>query len=228
MDETLSDAQLLSLIKDYTEQLKHEPKADVFCQLAHCYLRLGLIDSAVTALQQGLVQHPHHVQGQVLLAEQCAEKGQYDEAVAGYEKVLQQHPDCVDALVGIAQLNLAQSNRDKAQLYIEKVRLLQPQHPHLAALIKQLHAPGRGVDGSVSMSLVTATVAELYYKQGLTEKAVDVYKTLVSRQPQNEVFQVRLKELLGQAESKHCTNREMIKGQLENWLGAIQRRRKNV
>jgi tetratricopeptide (TPR) repeat protein len=92
MDSPLNDSQLLSLIKDYTERLKHEPDADVFCQLAHSYVRLGLIDPAVTAVQQGLTHNPQHLNGQLLLAELLGENEQYDEAIEVYKESFEYEP----------------------------------------------------------------------------------------------------------------------------------------
>jgi len=228
MDSHLNDSQLLSLIKDYTEQLKQDPSADVFCQLANSYAKLGLIDSAVAALQQGLIHHPRHVDGQLLLADLLATSEQYDEAIAGYERLLKQHPDCADALLGVARLNLVQANIDRARLYLEQARLLQPQHPVVQDLTTQVNNFVRSDESSTNLPLLTATVAELYYRQGLTEKAVEVYKVLVSQQPRNEILHTRLHELLEQSMVKPCKDSGQVERQLQNWLNVIQRRRKNV
>ncbi len=228
MDSPLNDSQLLSLIKDYTERLKHEPDADVFCQLAHSYVRLGLIDPAVTAVQQGLTHNPQHLNGQLLLAELLGENEQYDEAMAYYDRVLKQYPDCVDALIGAARLDINQSNLDRAKFNLDKARLLQPDHPALRDLALQINDSVGVVELDANLPLVTATVAELYFKQGLTEKAVEVYKTLVRQQPHNEVLQARLNVLLDQVGLKSCTECGKLVEKLESWLAAIQRRRKNV
>lgn len=228
MESSLNDSQLLSLIKEYTEQLKQDPNADVFCQLAKAYVSLGLIDVAVTALQKGLIYNPQHLFGQLFLAELLGKNEQYDEAVAGYEKVLQKRPDCVEALLGVARLNLQQTNRAKAKSYLEKARLLQPDNPEIPELTKQINESVTFADEGGNMPLVSATIAELYCKQGLREKAVEVYKILVRQQPENEVLQARLNELLDRAGTKARIDCAKIEEKLEGWLGAIQRRRKNV
>ena len=43
--------------------------------------------------------------------------------------------------------------------------------------------------------LTSPTLAELYFKQGFTEKAVEVYRQLLDREPGNERFRARLGEL---------------------------------
>jgi len=228
-DCSLTDAQLLADIKDYTDQLKNDPGADVFCQLAQNYARLGLDDSAITALRQGLAQNPNHLAGQLLLADLLGSSGQIDDAMAAYGKVLQRHPECVDALIGLARLDLKQANKGRARTHLDKARQLQPDHSGLQEVALQLKTRVSGLaSGSPEIPLATATVAELYVKQGLTEKAVEVYKTLVCQQPNNEVLRTRLNELLDETGANEIIQGTPIGEKLERWLGAIQRRRNNV
>jgi hypothetical protein len=42
---------------------------------------------------------------------------------------------------------------------------------------------------------MSATLAELYFNQGFTEKAVEVYRQLLEREPGNERLRRRLEEL---------------------------------
>ncbi|MDY0189323.1 MAG: tetratricopeptide repeat protein [Desulfuromonas sp.] len=228
MNSPLNDSQLLALIKDYTAQLKQDATSEVFCQLADSYVKLGLVDSAVLTLQQGLIHHPRNVDGQLLLSALLANSEQYDEAVAGYERLLKQRPDSIDALLGLAQLNFLQANLDRAQFYLEQARLLRPEHAKVLELTKQINDSACAEDDTYQLPLVTATVAELYYRQGLTEKAVAVYKTLVHQQPQNQVFHARLKELQEQTVVKLDENSGQVERRLQSWLSVIQRRRKNV
>jgi cytochrome c-type biogenesis protein CcmH/NrfG len=43
--------------------------------------------------------------------------------------------------------------------------------------------------------LSSATLAELYFNQGFTDKALDVYRQLVEREPGNERARARITEL---------------------------------
>ena len=42
---------------------------------------------------------------------------------------------------------------------------------------------------------MSATLAELYFKQGFAEKAVEVYRQLIEREPENDRLRRRLSEL---------------------------------
>jgi tetratricopeptide repeat protein len=48
---------------------------------------------------------------------------------------------------------------------------------------------------AASGELMSATLAELYFNQGFTDKAVEVYRQLLEREPGNERLRRRLAEL---------------------------------
>jgi tetratricopeptide (TPR) repeat protein len=48
---------------------------------------------------------------------------------------------------------------------------------------------------SEAPALSSSTLAELYYKQGFPEKAMEVYRELIQREPENERAQVRLRAI---------------------------------
>jgi hypothetical protein len=50
-------------------------------------------------------------------------------------------------------------------------------------------------EASASGELTSPTLAELYYKQGFPDKAVEVYRQLVEREPDNDRLRRRLAEL---------------------------------
>jgi hypothetical protein len=52
-----------------------------------------------------------------------------------------------------------------------------------------------GAPGAGEADLTSSTLAELYFNQGFTDKAIDVYRQLVQREPENERARARLTEL---------------------------------
>jgi pentatricopeptide repeat protein len=48
---------------------------------------------------------------------------------------------------------------------------------------------------SASGELTSPTLAELYFKQGFPDKAIEVYRELVEREPENDRLRRRLAEL---------------------------------
>ena len=75
----------------------------------------------------------------------------------------------------------------------------------------------------------SSTLAELYFKQGLVERAADVYRQLLVEEPDNERARARLAELaqLSSAHDDRATRRRALErtiAGLEALLVAVQRR----
>jgi len=70
------------------------------------------------------------------------------------------------------------------------------------------------------------TLAELYFRQGLVDRAVEVYRQVLSDEPQNERAQARLAEIVSAADGRAARRRalEQTIAGLEGLLAAIRRR----
>ena len=101
-----------------------------------------------------------------------------------------------------------------------------PEAPELRTL------PGSPLEGSVASASTapfsSSTLAELYFQQGLVERAVDVYRQLLEQEPQNERARQRLDELqqaAPPADERAARRRALertIAG-LESMLAAVRR-----
>lgn len=221
------EVQLLGLIKTYKEQLRVDPASVSFFPLAQCYKKLGLSEAAVDVVKRGIEVNSDHVKGISLLADLLTASGEYDEASVLYERVLSLDEQNSEALIGMAQLDLSQNNYERAKERIDALAVEHPDHQILDHLRSQLKVDNANGDENILLS--TATMAELYLKQGLKEKAISIYRSLVHHYPQDGRYRERLATLLGQAveETIPAEKNEQIAG-LEKWLFAIERRRKDV
>jgi len=82
---------------------------------------------------------------------------------------------------------------------------------------------------------MSATLAELYFKQGFAEKAVEVYRQLIEREPDNDRLRRRLAELqdtratpppaghAGMDEASRRVALERTIAKLEGMLAAIKK-----
>lgn len=221
------EVKLLGLIREYKEQLQVDPASGSFLPLAHCYDKLGLVEAALDVVKRGIEKDPDHVLGLLLLGDLLAGSEEYDEAIVIYERVLRLDEQNIDALIGLARLDLRQHNFDRAK---ERIDLLASNNPHHLAIVDlRSQLQSHRDDSSESILLPTATMAELYLNQGLKEKAISIYRSLVHHHPDEVKYRNRLAELLDQPidDSIMSEDNEQVVG-LEKWLIAIERRRKNV
>jgi hypothetical protein len=78
---------------------------------------------------------------------------------------------------------------------------------------------------SASGELTSATLAELYFKQGFPDKAIEVYRQLIDREPDNDRLRRRLAELqaLPPAPASRRVALERTIAKLEGMLAAIKK-----
>ena len=227
MELAVDEVQLLGLIRGYREQLRLDPASDVFLPLARSYCELGLDEAGLDAIKRGIEKNPDHVLGLLYFAELLTGIEEFDEAIVYYERVLSLDEHNSAALVGLAQLDLRQQHYERAQVRINQLVINDPNHEAIEGLNGQLKS--FKVEQDENILLPTATMAELYLSQGLKEKAISIYRSLVQQHPDNVLYQDKLAELLPSSDDasfkddtvKHVTG-------LEQWLDAIERRRSNV
>ncbi|MGA1867065.1 MAG: tetratricopeptide repeat protein [bacterium] len=98
----------------------------------------------------------------------------------------------------LAELYYSQGLIDKAIDIYTKLSEKAPQDKALNRRLNELkHEAGTETPQSPSGEEegVTETYAELYYSQGLIDKAIDVYTKLLKKEPDNETWHTRLTEL---------------------------------
>jgi hypothetical protein len=74
----------------------------------------------------------------------------------------------------------------------------------------------------------SSTLAELYLRQGLVQRAVEVYRQLLAEEPDNERARTRLAEITSAPADEHSARRRSLErtiAGLEALLVAVRRRR---
>jgi tetratricopeptide (TPR) repeat protein len=234
MNSQPDQVALLQKIKEFNALLSQQPDSDVFVPLTRCYLDLGLIDAAFEAVKKGLAEQPQHVDGLLLLAHLHGQRNEYDDAVAVYEQILSLDSQNHLAQLGLVDIDISQGFCSRAASKLDRLRR---EYSHdrtfveLEKRLEELRSHDDENDNDESAPVATTTIAELYVKQGLLEKAVSIYRQLCQQQPDNQDLAERLRKL--ESELNHQGNLQKTAGCsqveiLEQWLVAIDRRRRNV
>jgi tetratricopeptide (TPR) repeat protein len=88
---------------------------------------------------------------------------------------------------------------------------------------------GEAAPSEAAAPFSSPTLAELYYQQGLVERAVDVYRQVVQQEPENDKARTRLSELEGSGAAPHdrASRRLALErsiADLETLLEAVRRK----
>jgi tetratricopeptide (TPR) repeat protein len=183
-------------IRLLTQWWARDKSAGVFLRLAEAYLAGDKTNEAIDICQQGLAIHPASIEGRHLLARALIRRG---DAAAAEKALLAAVEDLVslaEVLATLTRLYDAAGQADKARLTAEAYLALNPDDDDIRRILGK--APAAGAPRPAPAP--TATLAELYYKQGHLDQAKEMYRRLVAAEPDNETYRFRLVELeLGQA-----------------------------
>lgn len=181
-------AKFTEKIAEYQKILSQDCKSLVFVPLAGYYFKSGLLDDALETALKGTWELPDYAPGFVAVARIYAHRKVQQKAVSAFQKAIDIDPSCLDAYKGMARLYHEHGDVDAASNLLTKAFFLFPGESSLKQMLESL-APATTAPPSAPVAppaqgqgdmepITTATIAEIYIKQGLYDKALEVYREL--------------------------------------------------
>ncbi len=182
---------------------EHSPR---FAERAVACLARGETAEAMRLCQAGVERFPWYVTGHLVLGRCRETAGHYRAAAGCYHQVLQMLPGLAVAEEALAKVS---GQPDKGESGVDFL-LRQLGHVQRPAPVREETKPGRGGDlreeraahGDAGRpegrpeKIVTATLAEIYARQGEYGEAVEAYRMLIRQRPGDAGrFAERLAEL---------------------------------
>ena len=178
---------------------ERDPEGHVFAPLADAYRRAGDLDQAVELLTEGLAKHSDFVPGHVVSGWVRHDRGDVVDAALAFRAALALDTENTEALAGLAGLG-EESGSDPAE------GTAAPTEPGGAEPDTEIMASAVGGTGEETLERetpaiaedkvpVTLTMADLYARQGLYGRALDVYLRLLERDPDSTALRERVSEL---------------------------------
>ena len=215
MPQNNGRGSLVGKIGSYLQIVSRDRRSTAFVPLAEAYRQIGLLDDALEAARMGTQALPHFSPGFSTLGRVLGQMGRIDEAMSVFAKALSIDRQSQTALVGLARLHLIRGERDQARKILSQAADFHPQDQHIRDMLIALDLPrpwdkiGPAVveteaggeaepaagEKAASEAIFTATLAEIYLKQGLVEKAIDVYREILRQDPDNQSARERLAAL---------------------------------
>ncbi|MDF1579438.1 MAG: tetratricopeptide repeat protein [Desulfuromonadales bacterium] len=259
---------LYKKIAECTELLAMNRQSPVFVDLCEAYRQLGMLEDAANIARQGLALAPHSVPGLVSLGRVLAQQGDLSGAVDVFSNAVAIDGTAMPALTGLARVLVMQGNKLRAREVIQRAAQI---NPHDSTVKKIFSALGNAAMQPPSATpappppaepateghldpIATQTIAQLYERQGLVERALKVYRDLLHKEPENELLRSKVARLQdrqatveGGAENAETPDNApgqavpppqitasipeingVYLAMLNRWLDAIQQRRAHV
>lgn len=213
MNPAKSGGTLISRIGSYLQIFAKDPSSTAFVPLAEAYRQIGLLDDALEATRLGTTMLPHFSPGFSSMGRILGQMGRVDEAMSAYAKALSIDRQSQAALVGLARLHLVRGERDLARKILKQAEEFHPLDEKISDMLIALDLPRpwsaiknapqvQKLSSTLETSIdepiepiPTATLAEIYVKQGLLSKAIKIYQDILKQNPDNDTARERILQL---------------------------------
>jgi tetratricopeptide (TPR) repeat protein len=174
----------------------------VLAPLAEAQRLRGEIGEAIRTAERGIGAFPDHVGIRIVLARALVDAGRGDEAQRAYREVLDRDPGNFEAQAFLTPVerSVEPVEDERAAAPDEQARAESPGglHEELADFAN-LFSARRSLDETSDerdplSGIATITLAEIYARQGLFDRAVEVCETILERSPGNEHARAKLEE----------------------------------
>ena len=202
---------LEGVIAALREELAHHSSPRGYAPLAEAHRLTGRAEEAVRVAREGLEAFPDHIAIRVVLARALADTGALDDALEVYRGVMTLDRDNLEAR---AALGLTDGETDEpkgpgpgeilaaAGAAPAAADARPPGEPaslseeltHLADLFSPSPAAGERAPEDELDGIATLTLAEIYARQGLYTRAIDVCERILAKKPTDEQAAERLEE----------------------------------
>ena len=191
-------------IEQLESQLDRDPAPGVFAPLSEAYRLSGRLEDALETARRGVGAHPDHLAIRIVLARAVAGSEGGPAAADAYREVLERDPGNLEARAFIdstartvrAPLQAegeceasggvtATPGEGEAPEPSPRAGSLSQELAHLADLFMPAE-PGTDRQSLEPASIATLTLAEIYSRQGLHDKAAEVCERILEREPDNE------------------------------------------
>ncbi|MDI6754693.1 MAG: tetratricopeptide repeat protein [Thermodesulfobacteriota bacterium] len=231
----------------HEEALDAVANSPLFSQLAEAYRLQGRYDEAIDTCRKGLEKNPDALRGRLILGRCYLEKGMVAEAKGELEKVAEGIEECLSVYKLLSQVYLQEKNIDRALEVLRKALYFPPEEEKpkkgmtplemdlLQQKIKPALAPTppdsqedaaeerKSIAEKVAKKAIqTDTLAEIYIKQGHPEKALSIYKEILSRDPENIQVKEKYETLQKRLDmERRAASRQRVINRLEHWLTVV-------
>jgi len=193
----------------------------------------GLNDECLAALKLVTVGMPEDQQSQKLLGRLSADAGDHDAARQAFRTVLEFVPDDVESRMQLESLEFAvgstdtspSADEDDGEEIIEdleeyeEIDILEEDEPVSESVSQEPPFKAELTAEPTRDPLSTATLAEQYVKQGIIEKALEIYRSILADDPANSAVSIRIAEL---AQPESVTAAVKPQGTADNALSALE------
>jgi tetratricopeptide (TPR) repeat protein len=171
-------------------------ESPAFARHGEALFREGRTEEAFRILKEGVKLHPGYLTGFLVLGRVYKEMGHFTESRTQLENVLRLDGRCPAARDLLSGIEKARREGPKPARVAARVdHLAKAALPIPAEIAEEDFEEEDGGGVEALPHVATVTLAEIYFQQGLKEQALQIYRQLLERHPEDETVRKRLGEI---------------------------------
>lgn len=196
-DEATDD---FSAIAAYTERLENNAADPVCIDIARIYVKKGMNDESMAVLQRAVEADESLADAHLLLGKLYEKNGEKERAGAAFKSAVDfGHDGDVKLLRRVVQYLSSTGEREGCRQYLARIVELDSADARAQKLLQSLPEPVESstedqAEGKKS-AINTATIADIYVKQGLYQEALNVYTGILEDDPDNVEIKQKAAEM---------------------------------
>jgi len=211
--------QGIGLLK--AELAKQPERLDVMIAMANLEVRSGKYEEAIVNFKKVLEKNPTSTELHLQIGETYRLKRDYASAAPFFRKAMELSPNDPRPYVPLGMLQDSLGQRAEARATYQRVLKLQPDQPIALNNLAYLMAEsGDDLDQALTLAQrarkilpqdpnVADTVGWIYIKKNLSDNAIEIFRDLVSKLPQNTTYRYHLGMALYQKGDKLSARKEL-------------------
>lgn len=183
-----------------------------YVAIGRAYFEKGMKEESITALMKVVQVTPENILAQKLLSQMFMERGDVEAAIKSLSIIELLNPDDVECRLMLEALrksvaHVEESSGPEGDEFISSEETATQDKEGFVFLdeIQETELPEERLEPEHELQetdafpekgpLASATLAELFVSQGFLDRAINVYRELLEKEPDNEKFRARLNEL---------------------------------
>ena len=195
------------------DRYNRSPESRIFAPLADAYRKKGDVEKAIKICEQGLQRFPDYASARVILGKCYYDNGASERSKAEFERVLEFDSENMVALKFLGDILFAEDNKEKAVGYYNELLSIDPTNQEVKRLLDQLSEEfsPKSIDLDDDKNIerstketgpTTMTLAGIYAAQGYYSRALEIYKGVLKKDPDNKEALGMIKQIKARESAK--------------------------
>lgn len=220
----------LGRIAEYVSRLEKNQGDAVFVDLANIYLKIDMIDDALLVARKGSLANPGLAAGQLILGRIYEKMHQESDAIDAFRRAVEAGSDDTRALKKVISAMLKGGEKSRVRPFVERLVSVAPGDDKAQQLLRSLPvttvpqqnviSPAGAPKTGKKATINTATIAEIYLKQGLYQEALNVYSGILEELPDNPEALQKVAEIRRILAGEEAQTPEMTSTEKEDEVSA--------